>query len=124
MGNPISFKNKKSIFRRKNGKPFIATKPEYKQWMERAVRIIASQLYSASAIGSDGITPECLKRFVTYSLPPDDCWEDLEIGSVRTILVPKGEEGADIQIERMDITPEEAAARYAEIHAEVRKEMS
>lgn len=123
LSNPISFKNSKCIWKRRNGKPFIATEPRFKTWMQRAAQLIASQLSSESAIRGFGTTPECLKRFAMSSLPHDDRWLALEIGSVRTILVPKGEEGCDMIIERIpDISPTEAAAVYARTYSEVIKE--
>lgn len=124
IGNPTSFKNTKSIYRRKNGTPFIATKHEKKEWMQRAARLIESQLYSVLATTGAAITPECWKRFATFWLPLDDAWQFLEIGSVKTILVPAGEEGADVIIERLvpEITPAEAASGYSEAMREVSEE--
>lgn len=109
LGPVPSFKNGKCIGGLKRqpdgtwrGNPTLRTKPESKKWMDRAVKLLESLLCSESATRGFGTTPACLKRFATLLLPPDDCFADLEIGSVKTILVPKGEEGCDIIIEAVD----------------------
>lgn len=108
LGPVRSFKNRKRVagLRRDpqrpnvwHGCPTLITRPDVKEWMRQAVKSIASQLSSAFPTGAAGITPECSKRSAMSWLPPDDCWEDLEIGSVTTVLVEPGEEGADITIE-------------------------
>lgn len=106
LGPVPSFKNGKCIgglMRQPDGtwkgNPTLRTKPESKKWMDQAVNAIASMLSSESATRGFGTTPECLKRFATCLLPLDDGWQDLEIGSVKTILVEKGEEGCDIILE-------------------------
>lgn len=124
LGPVPSFKNSKCIFRRRDQKrtPFIATNPKSKQWMERAIKLIASQLYSMCETNESEITPECLRRFVTSSLPHDDCWQALEIGSVQTVLVDRDDEvGANIVIERLtpEISAQEAAVGYAKAYEEV-----
>ena len=100
LGPCPAFKNSKQLFVR-DGTPGMASKKGFKAWMARAARAIAYQLLSACQTGGGGITPACSKQSAMSLLPPDDCWEDLEIGSVRTILVPPGEEGADLTIERI-----------------------
>lgn len=109
LGPVPSFKNSKSIggLRRQKdgtwkGNPTLRTKPESKLWMDRAIRVLESMLFSESATRGFGTTRACLKRFAMLLLPPDDCWEDLEIGSVKTILVEPGEEGVDLLIESVD----------------------
>lgn len=97
MGNPKSFKNAKRIC----GKQLI-TRPDVKQWMKRVTQSFVSQLTSLCRIRESGTTTECLARFLTASLPLDDCWTEVEIGSVKTSLCKPGEEGAEITIE---ITP-------------------
>lgn len=109
IGNPTSFKNTKSIYRRKDGSPFIATKSVKKEWMRRAAQLIESALYSAYQIAGAGTTPECWRRFAMYWLPLDDAWQFLELGGAKTILVPEGQEGVDVIIERL--TPEENKQR-------------
>lgn len=109
LGPTPSFKNMKRISGLKRqsdgtwkGNPTLRTKPEGKLWMDRAIKLLESMLYSESATRGFGTTPACLKRFVMCLLPRDDRWEDLEIGSVKTILVPEGEEGVDIIVEAIE----------------------
>ena len=97
LGNPPSFKNKKRIVTNPStGKPFLATASHTKQWMKAAIESIASTLRSVCQTRGGGTTPACWRRFAMRSLPLDDNWQVLEIGSVRTEQVPKGQEGADI----------------------------
>lgn len=108
LGPPPSHKNGDHIagLRRVGsqwqGNPMIVRKKEHKQWMERAISAIGFMLSTESATRGFGTTPACLKRFVTALLPLDDNWQELEIGSVKTILVDEGEEGCDIVIEAVD----------------------
>ncbi len=110
LGPVPSFKNAKRIAGLKRsktskttwyGSPTLITRSDVKQWLRSAVSAIASQLCSESQTRGFGTTQECLKQFVTASLPQDDGWQDLEIGSVRTEIVEPGLEGAVITIERL-----------------------
>lgn len=90
--------------------------------MQRAAQLIVSQLYSACLTGAAATTQECLKQFAMFWLPPDDSWLDLEIGRVTTILVPKGEEGCDVIIERIEpMNGVEAAKLFADTYAELER---
>jgi hypothetical protein len=103
QGPVPSFKNKKRIVTNpKTGRPFLATEYQTKKWMTGVISNIESQLRSLCQIKEGGITPECLRRFAMRSLPQDDTWRALQIGSVRTKLVPKGLEGAVIVIEKVE----------------------
>lgn len=107
QGPVPSFKNAKRIAGLKKhgnqwiGQPKLITRPDVKQWMRQAISSFVSQWYSGLATDAPGTTPACSKQSVTASWPLDDGWEDMEIGSIKTILVPKGEEGADIIIEQL-----------------------
>src|SRR3990167_9633469 len=76
-GPPVSFKNSKAIFRNcKNGKPFIATKPEYKTWMERVTRDLQSQLnflfQTIEGATSTAVHQPCLTALLQHCTKFDD----------------------------------------------------
>lgn len=102
-----SFKNSKVLVAKdRNGRPlstpFLITKPELARWMEMAVQSLESQLLSKCQIGSDGTQQVRSKLFAILSLlPEDDSVNDLVEGSWKVLLVPPGEEGALITIERL-----------------------
>lgn len=103
IGRPVSFKNRKRIWKDpRSGRPFLGTEPRIKQWMKAAKDVIESELSSMCRTRHGSTTPECLRRFAMSSLPLDDNWQVLEIGSVHTELVPKGQEGVMIVIERIN----------------------
>ena len=99
LGPVPGMKNSKCIFKRGDGSPFIATKPEIKKWMKQAVQQLRSQLYCGSLISEDGTQMEHLRQSLTALLPVDDCWTCIPEIDVRCELCPKGQEGADITIE-------------------------
>lgn len=103
IGHCPSFKNTKSIFRNhKTGKPFIATQPKKKQWMEQAIQLIASQLCSAYRTTSNGTqTAPSLPSWIAASAPLDDSWQWVPEHHVTTVKCAKGEEGATITITRL-----------------------
>jgi hypothetical protein len=123
LGHVPAFKNSKIIRRPwgKNGKPIIATKDEYKKWMEQVILSIASQLSSAYRInGGETATALSLPSWIASSLPLDDSRQWIPCMAVNALDVPPGEEGADILITRMtEISLEEATAIYARAHDEV-----
>ena len=84
------------------GNPTLITRPDVKDRKDSITNVIASQLRSMCPTVAGATIQECWKQFVTRSLPRDDCWEDLEIGSVTTQLVTKGLEGCEIIIERVE----------------------
>ena len=84
------------------GQPSIGPSKKLRTWVKQAVASIVSQLQITSQTRKFGITTECLQRFSIASLPHDDCWTVVEIGAVKTVLVPKGQEGADILIEEIE----------------------
>lgn len=100
LGHVPSFKNKKIIVKTKR-RPRLITHPKVQQWMERCTQSFASQLRARFPTTGSGTTAECSPPSKTVSWPLDDNWQELEIGRVRTILVPKGQEGADLLIESL-----------------------
>lgn len=96
-----SFKNSKQIVMM--GKtPFLITKKEFKEWMEKAVRHLESKLLSACQTGCDA-TPLVRSRLsaILSQLPADDSVNDLTEGSWKVEIVPPGNEGALITITRL-----------------------
>ena len=94
-----SFKNSKLLLWRQKR---IITKPEYQHWMDAATRSIESQLRSALATSGIGTTTGLTALWPIASLLPlDDSRKWIPEHCVRTRLVSRGDEGADILIERI-----------------------
>lgn len=102
-----SFKNSKMLVAkdpkgRPLREPFLATKPEYQQWMEKAIQSLESQLLSIARTASGGIRLELSKLFAIVSLlPADDSVNDLPKGEWEVLPCQPGKEGAVIKIERL-----------------------
>ena len=113
QGTVPSFKNRKRIGGLTRwgpdlwkGTPTLITRPDVKRRMDQLTRDIASALNSESVTAGAGTTTGwSLRSWIVSSLPADDCWTEIEIGSVRTVLVPKGQEGATVTIERLANAP-------------------
>ncbi len=103
LGHVPSFKNTKSIFRRKgSGVPFIMTNPARKEWMDKAIQLIESQLRSkCQTIAGATATEHSLHSWIASSMPLDDSRQWIPEIHVTVEEVPKGEEGAEIKIERL-----------------------
>jgi hypothetical protein len=96
LGPVASFKNAKRICGNR-----LITRPDVKSWMTKATQSFVSQLVSLCRTKEGGTTTECCQRFLTVSLPLDDCWTEVEIGTVKTFLCLPGQEGAIITIQRL-----------------------
>jgi hypothetical protein len=103
IGHVPSFKNTKGIYRNKRtGKPFIATDPKKKAWMQSAIHNLESQLHGLFPIGANETHGEWRKRLQTASpLPLDDSLAWMIPGQQSIRFVNKGEEGAIIYIEKI-----------------------
>lgn len=100
LGHVPSFKNSKQLFIR-NGKPRMATKPAYKKWMARCIRLIEFTLLSRFRIAAGAmLTGDSLPSWTASSVPFDDSVDWIPEILVTVERVPKGEEGATITIER------------------------
>jgi hypothetical protein len=100
LGHVPSFKNSKLLLAKQRR---LITKPEYQKWMDTVIRSFESQLRSALATsGTVTTTARIPLSLIASSLPLDDSRRWIPQHSVGTLLVPKGEEGADIVIERID----------------------
>lgn len=96
LGPVPAFKNSKLLCRGK-----LITKPEYKKWMQRCVRSFVSQCSSGTATDGGGTPTAPSQPFSIASLPQDDNWQVISVLEVRAGLVPRGNEGATITIERI-----------------------
>jgi hypothetical protein len=97
IGHPPSFKNKKMLTRGK-----LITDPKKQQWMRAVKHSIESQLLSVFA--TKGIatgTAHTQPCKIASLVPLDDCLQWIPSHSVHTLWVSKGDEGADILIERI-----------------------
>jgi hypothetical protein len=106
MGHIISFKNKKrgGIGRRKDGTTFAMawTPRNVKEWMEQVIQHLESQLHGLFPIREGETVGECRKRLLTaQSLPLDDSLDWMITGQQSVKVVPKGQEGAIIVIEKI-----------------------
>lgn len=117
-----SFKNTKSIFKKKTGQRFIGTAPKKKKWMDQATQILESQLRSEFQTRGIGTSMEPPARYSIASLIPlDDSRQWIKELTVTYVKVPKGEEGADIVVEQIP-SREEFAAIYAKAYNEYLRE--
>lgn len=103
QGHVPSFKNGKMILWSQRR---TMTKPEVQKWMTRAVESFASQLRCALATNATGTTTAPIPlSLIASSLPLDDSRKWIPEHCVKTQLVARGEEGADILIERVRVEP-------------------
>lgn len=95
-------KNSKMIVRPKNGRPMLITKPAIQKLEKQMVESIVSQLRLASQTAG-GATSTAAQRhaWMLSSLPSDDCWTKVKELSLKAVLVPKGREGCNVEIERI-----------------------
>ncbi len=76
----------------------LITKPEYQRWMKACLDGFISQLSSATPTAAGATSTADSQRSWTSSLPSDDNWMVIPHIAVRGVLVPKGDEGADIEL--------------------------
>lgn len=103
QGHVPSFKTQKRAgLHRVTGKPFVVSKKEIREWMERCTQSFESQLFSASLITAGGtlMEPRPLSSIVS-SLPLDDSRQWIPELHIYCQEVSKGEEGAIIIIEQI-----------------------
>lgn len=80
---------------------FAIVKKKNREWKKRCVQNFVFQSISIIPTNEQGtLTPQSLHS-LTALLPLDDSWKDIPEHSVRCVKVPKGEEGAEILIERL-----------------------
>lgn len=107
IGRPSSFKNSKMICQPEGyPRPILITDPKIRKWMDKATRLIESQLRSwLATTGTSTSTDAEARSKIVSSLPLEDSYVWVESISVNWRRVRKGEEGAEISIERMDPPP-------------------
>lgn len=90
-----SFKNSKMLTR-----GHLITDPARQRWMDRAIQAIESQLRSAF-LTNGGETPmePCLHSLIAWSKQFDDSVHWLPDIRIKAVTVPKGDEGATMEIE-------------------------
>lgn len=96
--NIVSFKNSKMLTRGR-----LITNPKKQKAMESYIAALESELLSAYRTSATGIVTGCnLASWIASYMPEDDSWKDIPEASWLAISVPKGEEGADIEIIPLD----------------------
>ena len=96
IGHVPAFKNKKIIA----GKRLI-TAPKARKWMEQATASIVSQLKSLCQTDDDATSTVPWQHSAIALLPQDDNWKMLPRIKVTARVVPKGDEGAIITLQRL-----------------------
>ena len=79
----------------------LITDPKKQKWMKLAVDVLASQLISLCQTSSPETSTEERLQSLIACLPSDDNWKVISQLSAKATKVPKGEEGAIIEIERI-----------------------
>ncbi|HYE29944.1 MAG TPA: hypothetical protein VEH27_00820 [Methylomirabilota bacterium] len=105
IGPVPSFKNSKQIRKKRDGTRFIASADRNKDWMQRCIRLIGSQLISATQTTAPGTSTAHSAQSSTVSSPLplgfDDSRQWIPEIIIRSRQVPKGQEGATLTIERL-----------------------
>ena len=96
IGHVPAFKNKKIIA----GKRLI-TAPKARKWMEQATASIVSQFKSLCQTDDDATSTVPWQHSAIALLPQDDNWKVLPRIKVTARVVPKGDEGAIITLQRL-----------------------
>jgi hypothetical protein len=102
IGPVPPLKSSKVIWRKKDGTPFIATKPETKKWMRKAIlRLLWELKYCAVTIQEGTRTDvyqRCLTALLKHSKDFDDSVQWIPEEHVRYMKCDKENEGAIITI--------------------------
>lgn len=101
-GHIPSFKNKKRMGKSSSGQPVLYTRSDVKRLMDSIILSLESQLRSAcrtSALVTSMGQPAL--SWIVSSLPLDDSWQFIPELVVRVEQVERGQEGADIVVERL-----------------------
>ena len=96
LGHAQALKNKKIIC----GKRLIPA-PKARQWMEQATKDLYSQLKSLYQTKDGATSTEPWQLSAMSSWPLDDNWKVIPHITVKVRVVPKGEEGAIITIDKI-----------------------
>lgn len=103
LGNVIPFKNRKrAVVAKDKQSAFLVTESHVQKQMQAITDGFVSQLVSALQTVSGGTWTAAQQRsWIVSSLPADDCWSCIPRQVINGDLVPLGEEGADLLIERI-----------------------
>jgi hypothetical protein len=98
LGHVVSFKNNKVI-----GKGRLFTKPSYREWMRKCTDSFALQFICAYRTTERGMPmARSLPSWTACVAPYNDSVRNIPEQHVYVEIVPNGEEGADILIERLE----------------------
>lgn len=103
QGHVPAFKNKKrAIQDKRTGKMRTLTEPKVAEWMEQCIQSLESQLFLALATAAEGtLMGRSRQSWIASSLPLDDSRQWIPEQHIYCKDVTKGEEGAEIIIERI-----------------------
>lgn len=77
---------------------FAIVDKKNREWKRRCVKSFVSQLISSLPMDAQGtVTPQSLQSLIAL-LPQDDSWKDIPVHLVTCFKVPKGDEGARVEI--------------------------
>lgn len=101
--HPPSFKNRKRAIKDgRTGKLRTLTEPDVKKWMEKCINSFEFQLSGIFRTGDEGTHGGCQKLLPIASFQLfDDSLAYMIPGEQSVVVVPKGEERAEIFIERI-----------------------
>lgn len=103
MGHVPSFKNQKRAIVQRNGQTKIVTTKRVKKWMKAATESLFLQLLSESQTRVCAtLTARKARHLIASLVPGDDSSKWISESHIKVVEVPKGEEGVDILIERID----------------------
>ena len=100
QGHVPSFKNKKrAILDSRSGKMRTLTEPQVKNWMNQCQQRFESQLrYSYRTAESETLMGRSLQSWIACVMPRNDSVKYIIEETIRVVKVPKGQEGALIEI--------------------------
>jgi hypothetical protein len=97
LGPMFNFKNSKLLTRGKT-----ITDPELKKRMQAIVQSLELQLRCAIQTIGDETRTDARQRFLTHSLPQDDCWTCIpDLRVLSQLATDESDVGCDILIERI-----------------------
>ncbi len=98
LGRVPSKKNDKKIGQKRSGQHFILQGEETKEWMEKAISRLESQLKSMYQTAAAMETTACPLCWIASCMPSNDSAKHIRKGEYEIFDVPAGEEGARIFI--------------------------
>lgn len=104
VGDVIPFKNRKrAIYSERRKQTFLITEPDVKRQMNAITDSFVAILDSALRTAGGATWTDAQRRsWIVSCLPDDDCWTCIPDQRQTGEVVPMGEEGCDITLERID----------------------